>query len=207
MRKKVGILGGTFNPIHLGHIKLAQTAYRQLALDKVVFMPSGQSYMKRNMYILPGEQRLKLIDLSIEDISYFESSDMEIKRSGNTYTCETLQYLHEENPEDEFYFILGADCLFSMEKWVKPELIFRQCTIVAAVRNGTDKKTLENKACYLRNNYDARIILLDFDEIEISSTEIRERLGKGAPVKDVLPKNVAEYIHTHKLFTNKEELL
>lgn len=205
MKKKIGILGGTFNPIHFGHIKLAQAAYRQLFLDRVIFMPSGQSYMKRNMYVLPGEQRLKLIDLSIKDISYFESSDIEIKRQGNTYTYETLQYLHDENPDDEFYFILGADCLFSIEKWIKPECIFEQCTIVAAVRNGMDKKTLKNQAIHLQSKFGAKIILLEFEETDISSTEIRERLKRGEPVQDFIPDCVAEYIHTHMLFKKQEE--
>ncbi len=200
MGKKIGILGGTFNPIHLGHIKLAQVSYEQLLLDKVIFMPSGQSYMKRDMYVIPGEERLKLIDLAIANVSYFESSDIELKRQGNTYTYETLQYLHSQYPEDEFYFILGADCLFSMEKWVHPELIFSQCIIVAAVRNGMDKETLKKQAIKLQNIFQAKIELLDFEELNISSTEIRNKLKKGEPVSDFVPSTVEKYIFAHKLF-------
>ncbi len=200
MGKKIGILGGTFNPIHFGHIKLAQVSYEQLLLDKVIFMPSGQSYMKRDMYVVPGEERLKLIDLAIANVSYFESSDIELKRQGNTYTYETLQYLHSQHPEDVFYFILGADCLFSMEKWLHPELIFSQCIIVAAVRNGMDKENLKKQAIKLQNIFQAKIELLDFEELKISSTEIRNKLEKGESVSDFVPSTVEEYIFAHKLF-------
>ncbi len=200
MAEKIGVLGGTFNPVHNGHIQLAETAYRQAGLDCVIFMPSGKSYMKRDLYVLPGEERLKLIDLSISDIPYFQTSDLELKRSGNTYTYETLEMLKEKNPSCDYYFIIGADCLFSMENWVNPRRIFDSCTIVAAVRNGRDKTELAQKAKELKERFDAKVILLDFEEISVSSSEIREKIKKGEPVDSLLPQKAADYLLTKGFF-------
>lgn len=200
MGQKIGILGGTFNPIHNGHIKLAQTAYEQIGLDKVILMPSGKSYMKRDLFVLPGEERLKLIDMSIKGIPYFESSDIEITRKGNTYTFETLEFLKANNPENEYYFILGADCLFSMENWVKPERIFSACTIIAAVRNGKNKTDLERQAGRLKDLFQANIVLLDFNEINISSSEIRNRLKNNVSVEGLVPENIINYLTEKRFF-------
>lgn len=200
MGQKIGILGGTFNPIHNGHIKLAQTAYEQLGLDKVILMPSGKSYMKRDLFVLPGEERLKIIDMSIKGIPYLESSDIEINRQGNTYTFETLEFLKNRNPENEYYFILGADCLFSMENWVKPERIFSACTIVAAVRNGRNKMDLEKQALRLNHLFNADIILLDFSEINISSSEIRKLLNNNVSVDGLVPEDTINYLTENRFF-------
>ncbi len=194
MAQKIGILGGTFNPIHTGHIKLAETALMQADLDKVIFMPSGKSYMKRNLYVLPGEERYRLIALSIEDFPQFQVSDLEIKRQGNTYTYETLEILQEQNPSREYYFILGADCLFSMENWVEPQRIFDACTVLAAVRNGKNRAELEKQALYLQEKFSAEIMLLDFEEIELSSSEIRQRIADNRSLNGLVPIKAAEYI-------------
>lgn len=206
MGQKIGILGGTFNPIHIGHIKLALTAYNQANLDKVIFMPSGKSYMKRELYVLPGEERLKLIELAIGNIPYFETSDIEVKREGNTYTYETLEMLKRENPTNDYYFILGADCLFSMEKWVNPQRIFDACTVIAAVRNGMNKFDLEKQADRLAELFGAQIYLLDFEEINLSSSEIRDLVKKGERIDAFVPVAVSDYIRENKLFAIKDDV-
>ena len=124
---KIGILGGTFNPIHNGHLLLAEQARCFYGLDQVLFIPSGCSYMKRQEEILPGEIRFQMVQLAIADNPYFCVSDMEIVREGNSYTCETITRLHAQYPEDELYYIVGADTLFQMEFWKNPEQIFTQC--------------------------------------------------------------------------------
>ena len=124
---KIGILGGTFNPIHNGHLLLAEQARCFYGLDQVLFIPSGCSYMKRQEEILPGEIRFQMVQLAIADNPYFCASDMEIVREGNSYTCETITRLHAQYPEDELYYIVGADTLFQMEFWKNPEQIFTQC--------------------------------------------------------------------------------
>ena len=205
MRQKVGIIGGTFNPIHLGHISLAKTAYEQLSLDKVIFMPSGKSYMKRNLYVLPGEIRLTLINMSIRDYPYFESSDMEITRNGNTYTYETLELLKSGEPETDFYFIMGADCLYTIEKWVYPDRIFQAASIVAAVRDSVAMDDLAKQATYLEHKFHANITLLKFPPMDISSSMIRERISSQTSIRGLVPAAAEEYILANKLFLSEGE--
>lgn len=200
MGQKIGILGGTFNPIHIGHIQLAQAAYKQAVLDKVIFMPSGKSYMKRGVNVLSGKERLKMIELAINNIPYFEASDMEINRLGNTYTYETLEILKKENPSNDYYFILGADCLFSIENWVNPNRIFDACTIIAAVRNSMNKSELAKQAQRLKELFRAKIILLNFTEIDLSSSKIRDLLKERESIDHLVPTSVAEYIRDKNFF-------
>ena len=110
-------MGGTFNPIHIGHLILAETARIQFELNEILFIPSGKSYMKQQMDIPSGEVRAQMTSLAIEENPYFALSLMEIEREGNTYTYETLETLKEQNPNTEYYFILGEDSLFAIEKW------------------------------------------------------------------------------------------
>ena len=124
---KIGIMGGTFNPIHNGHIALANAAYKEFSLDKILFMPSGKSYMKQ--HVLDDAKRVIMVQKAIEAIPYFELSTLEVERSGNTYTSETLQQLTQQNPEVHYYFIMGADSLFHIETWKNPDIIFSLSTI------------------------------------------------------------------------------
>lgn len=201
--RKIGILGGTFNPIHVGHLLLAQYALEQAGLDKVMIMPSGQSYMKKDMYILTAEDRLKMAELSVREHLDFEVSDMEICRGGYTYTYETLEELKRDNPLDEFYFIIGADCLYTIEKWKSPERIFKACTILSAVRDDKDTEQLQEQADYLKEKFNAEICLLNFPRIDFSSSEIRERIAKGKSIRYMVHPDVETYILEHKLFLNQ----
>lgn len=136
--KRIGIMGGTFNPIHNGHLAIAGQAKEQFLLDKVLFMPSGVSYMKNQQEILPACVRCEMTALAIRDIPGFELSDMEAVEDTNTYTSHTPQKLKALHPETNYYFILGADSLYALETWRCPELIFQNCTILAAVRKRQD---------------------------------------------------------------------
>ena len=198
--EKIGIMGGTFNPIHTGHLLLAQAALEEAALDSVCFLPSGVSYLKPEDTVLDARDRLKLTELAVLDNPKFTVSDMEIKRSGNTYTCDTLQQLKREQPQNSFYFILGADCLFSMENWYHPEEIFSSCTILAAVRDNLKLSDLEEKADLLRKRFGADISLLHLPRIDISSTDIRERIKTGKSIRYMVPDSVCEYILQNELF-------
>ena len=144
--KKKGILGGTFNPIHTGHLILGERAYDEFGLSEVVFMPSGYSYMKDRSDILSGEHRLKMVELATEDNPHFSVSDMEIRREGATHTADTLRELTLQESDTEFYYIVGADTLFMMEKWIEPEVIFSKCVVLAAVRDDVDRTELNEKA-------------------------------------------------------------
>lgn len=200
-RKKIGIMGGTFNPIHMVHLLLAERAREQEGLDEVWFVPSGQSYMKKGTYILEAAHRLRAVELAVEGTPWFLVKDMEIRRDGYTYTYETLEELHLDYPEYEFYFIIGADSLFSMETWMEPGRIFDSCTILAAVRGEESREQIEIKAAELSAAYGADVRCLQFPVIDISSTEIRNRIARGESIRYLVPDKVMDYLQKNQLYT------
>lgn len=198
-KKKLGIMGGTFNPIHNGHLLLAEMARDELKLDQVLFMPSGNSYMKDSASIVSKKDRIQMTALAISDNPYFKLSLLETERQGATYTCDTLTELRELMPEHDLYFILGADSLFSIDRWKNPEMIMQNCVLTASVREGS-LKDIEEKAEDLKERFRARIHLLPERNIDISSTEIRRRLKEGRSVKYMLPDQVLHYIRENNLY-------
>lgn len=205
-RKKTGIMGGTFNPIHIGHLILAETARTEYELDEVLFIPSGVSYMKQGTEILSGEQRARMVDLAIADNPHFKLSLMEVRRAGNTYTYETLETLHGQNPDNEYFFILGADSLFAIQSWKYPERIFAACRLLVAVREQPDRQHsyrdegLETEISLLREKYQAKIDLLACGNMEVSSTRIREMIRLGQSVRYLVPDKVIEYMKNEHLY-------
>ena len=193
-KHKTGIIGGTFNPIHLGHLILAENAYDKLGLEKVVFMPTGKSYLKDQSVILPSNERLMLIDEAIKDNAHFVSSDHEIKKTGNTYTAETLKELNDLYPDDELYFIIGEDSIYNIETWYKPQMIFDNCVLVVAPRGHEPDAKLIDMREHLNGVYDAAICLLNTPDIDISSSMIRERVSQGKSIKYYVPDSVEKVI-------------
>ena len=198
--KKIGIMGGTFNPIHNGHIALGQAAFDYCGLDEVWFMPSGISYLKMNDKIVSGKDRMEMTKLAIEGFPCFRCSDLEVNREGNTYTADTLEILNERYPDCEFYFIMGADSFFGLLNWKEPEKIARLCTLVAVVRDSIDMQELQFQQKLLEKTLYARIILVPFHKIDISSSVIREKLINGENVADLVPVNVISYIRENQLY-------
>lgn len=193
----IGIMGGTFNPIHNGHLALADAAYKHFQLDRVLFIPSGTSYMKK--HVLSSQKRMDMVARAISDIPYFELSAIEIDRPGNTYTSETLQQLTRQNPDTHYYFILGADSLFHIEAWKNPEIIFSLATIICTVRDDYDFAAIRKKGASLAEK-GADILYLDMPKIAVSSTDIRNRAKLGQPISDFVPKKVEEYIIQERLY-------
>jgi len=196
--KKIGIMGGTFNPIHTGHLMLAEWALDAIKLDEVWFIPTGISYQKKSQEVLAGEERLYMTELAIRDNEHFRCLDLEVRRKGYTYSYETLEQLKERYPEREFFFIIGADCLFSLENWRHPERILACCTLIAAVRGDTAWQEMEEKKRELEQKYlsgrNGRILLIPFLNLSISSTQIRQRIRGGQSVKYLVPDSVLIYI-------------
>lgn len=223
--RRIGIMGGTFNPIHNGHLAIADKAREQFALEKVLFMPSGIPYMKDQREVLPIQTRCEMTALAIKDMPGFELSEMEASDAAqgkNTYTCDTLLKLRRADPKAAYYFILGADSLYAMESWKNPELIFRTCTVLAAVRttvtlsvkDGTSesgmresgKQTQEQQphfseqVRYLQEKYHASVKLLEFAGMDISSTQIRAMVKAGKSLQGLVPEAVAVYIWQNHLY-------
>lgn len=200
MEKKVGIMGGTFNPIHNGHLLLAESAREAFGLDEILFMPSGNSYMKDAASILDGKTRAYMTELAIEGNPFFRLSRMELKRKGPTYTCDTLSQLKRQEGACQYFFIMGADNLFILEKWKDVEYIFQNCVIAVAARGDETDGEIGRKAELLKKRYQADIRLLSERRIDISSLEIRERLQKGQSVRYLLPDSVLAYIAREGLY-------
>lgn len=199
-KKKTGIMGGTFNPIHIGHLLLAENAKETFGLDEILFIPSGLSYMKSGIKIADKWMRLEMTRLAVSDNPFFTLSSMEVEREGNSYTYETLELLRTSEPETEFFFIAGADSIFAMGSWKNPEAIFRSCTVLAAVRGGTCGGDLDGQIEYLHKKYGARIERIEMKEIPFSSTDIRERIREGKSIRYMVPDKVADYIKEHRLY-------
>lgn len=205
--KRIGIMGGTFNPIHNGHLAIAERARAQFLLEKVLFIPSGVPYMKDLQAVLPVSFRCEMTAAAIAEKPYFELSDMEAAdavQGKNTYTYETLQKLKAADPEADYYFILGADSLYDMEHWKKPDLIFQSCTVLAAVRGEEKEASLRQKLAgqiqYLQEKYHASIAMLKMEGMELSSTQVRTCIKEGKSIQKMVPEAVAAYIQQHHLY-------
>ncbi len=203
---KIGIMGGTFDPIHIGHLLLAQCAMEEEDLEEVWFVPTGCSYTKERegRKVLPPGERYEMARLAVEDNHRLRCLDIESKREGNTYSYETLEALRQAHPGHSFFFIFGADCLFAIEGWKCPERIFANATVIAAVRSGADVSAMRRKMAELSQKYGADIRLLPFRNFDISSTEIRARVREGKSIRYLVPDKTARYI-VEKGFYRDEE--
>ena len=202
---RIGIMGGTFNPIHIGHLLLAEYALEAAGLDQVWMMPTGCSYLKRKEGIdmLPAAERYKMVCLAIEGNERLRCLDMEIRRPGNSYSYETMEQLHREYPENQFIFICGADCLYTIEDWKCVDRLFASCEILAAVRGEADVECMRKKIAELENRFSAKIQLLPFRRIEISSSEIRTRRKEGRSIRYLVPEAVRDYMEKKGLYQDE----
>lgn len=200
MKKKIGIMGGTFNPIHLAHLQMAYTALEQKELDEVWFMPSKNPPHKDHHMILSEKIRSDMIRLAIEEEKRFLFSDFELKRDGITYTAETLELLKEAYPENTWYFIMGADSFFSFSKWYHPEVIAKDAVILAVGRDGVDELGMKEQAKKLTGQYQGQFCVLSMKQLAISSSEIRRKLKQGENVKRMLPVKVWNYIQQNHYY-------
>ena len=204
----IGIMGGTFNPIHLGHIAIARAAYEQFHLNEIWFMPNHIPAYKSNQALVSGEKRLAMIRLAIQDYPFFKASDFELNREGKTYTYETLELLTQQFPHHEFYFIMGADSLSYFENWMHPEIIVKNAKIFAATRNKKTVAEMHLQIDRLNKMFGGSFFyLIDCPEIPCSSSEIRDKIKNGDKQPNsqyaqdlMLPNGVLEYIMQYQLY-------
>lgn len=196
---RLGILGGTFNPIHNGHLRLGEAAIKEYKLDKVLYIPTGYSYLKDQTDMTSGEIRLDMCKLAVKENPYFEVSDIEIRRSGPTYTYETLEELKNIYPDSELFFITGTDTLVNITTWKKPERILKLATLLVACRDveaGELNRLIKHRKLELGGD----IELLNMPNVKISSSEIRRKASAGEDIADMVPEAVLEYIKDNKLY-------
>ena len=200
-RKKIGIMGGTFNPIHLAHTEMAKVCLRQQDLDKILFMPSKNPPHKKDKSILPENERAVMVKLAVSEYDKFVFSDFELQRKGTTYTADTLRLLQEENPDDNYYFIMGADSLLYLDKWYRPQEILKRAVILAIGRDGSTPDELKEKRKELIKQYDkADIRFVHMRQMDISSSMIREGIAHGENMEKYLDKEVWNYINANGLY-------
>lgn len=208
---KIGIFGGTFDPIHNGHLNIAQNAKNEYELDEVIFIPTGVSYMKTG--VNDAFFRYEMVSLAVEGTDGFKISDVEIKREGNTYTCDTIAYFKDKYPHAELFFIIGTDSLYSILSWRNYEYIFANCTLLCAPRNGEYREEIlvaqqEKLAEQYKNQYNASIKFIHCNTMDISSTEIRNEIRDNLNDNfqtEKIPMQVYKYISNHGLYTDEFE--
>jgi nicotinate (nicotinamide) nucleotide adenylyltransferase len=201
---KKGILGGTFDPIHNGHLSLAKESLKYLELDTLIFMPNGNPPHKKDKKITAGEIRCELIDLAIKGIDKLQISTYELYKNNLSYTFETVEYLKKVEPETEWFFITGADCLNDLHLWKNVERMLNACTLVVFNRPGYDKKQLINKKNKFEQLYNKKIIFMEFLLIDISSSYIRSIIKLGEDAQKFLPDGVYSKIKELGLYKSEE---
>ena len=192
--RRIGILGGTFDPIHNAHLLLGESAREQFNLDRVIFIPNNLAHLPNRTEITPGDVRYQMVKMAISDNPYFTCSRIEIDKPEGTYTYNTIQELKVMYPGDELYLILGGDSIIGIDTWYKAKDLLTSCTILAAVREDDDLASLDKKKNELKKIYNADIRLLKFNRIDISATEIRQRIRSGRSVRYMLPDEVVEFL-------------
>ena len=203
----IGIMGGTFDPVHNGHLAIAEAAYEQFGLDRVWFLPNGNPPHKALADIGSSiEDRLKMVQLAIAGRTGFKLEPYEARRKSVSCSYETMEHFSKIYPEHDFYFIIGADSLFTVDKWVHPERLFPTCTILAAFRDEMDtREKMDRQMHYPKEKYHAKSALLLSPIVQISSSEIRERIRDGKSINGFVPDNVEEYIKKECLYESQDQ--
>ena len=199
-RKKIGVMGGTFDPIHNGHLAIAGLVKEKLALDEVVFIPDNIPPHKLAQHWSPAQDRYKMTELGIQGKAGFVISDLELKRAGISYTYDTLKYLRDSyGNEDDFYFIVGADSLVQLHTWHKAKELIKLCTFVAVTRPGFASDMADTLEDFKKQGIE-NVVMVETPEFPVSSTQIRNLVRGGKPIAELVPKAVAEYIRQTDLY-------
>ena len=203
---KIGIFGGSCDPVHIGHIELAKQAIESGIVDKVIFIPAANQPFKLDRKMADGYERLKMIEIAIDGIPNLEVSDYELARPDDvSYTINTLNGMREEYADDEIFFITGADSFIKIHTWTRPEEILRNFPIIVGLRPGYKEEDIAEQERELGEKYGARVYKLENDLVDISSTELREliiqgKLDENDPRASFVPKKVKEYIVEQRVY-------
>lgn len=197
---RLGLFGGSFDPVHLGHLLLAETCREECSLDRVLFLPCGQSPHKPNGAIASSKQRAEMLELAVAGDPRFGVCHIELERAGPSFTVETLRQFHGENPDHELFFLMGADSLADLPLWREPQAILELATIVGVnrgLRPPPDLKALESR---LGPSARDRVRLVTMPAVDLSATDIRQRARANQSLRFRVPRAVEEYIRQNRLY-------
>ena len=197
---RIGILGGTFDPVHVGHIFVAEEARIRLSLERVLFVVAGNPWLKVERGISPSEHRIEMVRLSIAKHKQFDISTVEVERGGPSYTVDTLEELRTTTSANDYYLILGRDSFTELPLWKEPERIVEMCKLVVVPRIGTNLPELRDVAARIKGLSRESVVTLDSPMIGISSSGIRQRVARGLPIDYLVPGEVEKYIVAHGLY-------
>ncbi len=197
---KTGLFGGTFDPIHLGHLIIAEDVREKLGLDRIIFIPARHPWLKADQEITDGQHRLNMVDLAVASNPNFEMSDAEMERPGSSYTVDTVELMRKEfGSGEELYFIAGSDAVADMPRWKDPERVMSLCRIVGVRRSGAAEIDVEALRPLIPA-VSSCLRVVDVPQVGISSTAIRERIRACLSIRYLVTDEVEEYIHEHKLY-------
>ena len=200
-KRKAGIMGGTFDPIHIGHLILGETAHQQFGLDVVYYMPAGNPPHKQNRKgRADDEQRIEMVRMAIASNPHFDILLDEMNADGYSYTYRTLEKLREKYPENDYYFIIGADSLTDFDTWREPQRIMDNCHMVAATRNHMAAEVFDELLEKRRKQFRGDFLKLDSPNLDVSSNHLRTMIRENISVKYYLPDDVIAYIEEHQIY-------
>ena len=203
---KLGVFGGTFDPVHSGHLMVAEEVRERLGLDTVTFLPAGKPWFKDGRTLEDGGHRLKMVELAIATNGHFQVSDMELRRAGASYSADTLEELGRSLSDGaELYLIVGLDALEELDRWSRPERVLDLATVVGVARPGHEalaREPLER----VRPGASEAVRVVDGMLVDISSTDVRRRIARGASIRYLVPEAVETYITQHGLYGSRERL-
>ncbi len=197
---RLGVFGGSFDPIHLGHLRLAEEAREVFALDRVLFIPTWVSPFKTGRVVTPPEHRLEMVRRATVGNDAFAYSAIECIREGTSYTVDTLRALQREHPDAELWFLTGTDAVADLPRWREPEEVLRLTRFAVATRAGTTIEEVRERLVHLPGAWQERISFFPMTNIDISSTDIRARFAAGRSVRYLLPPDVEQYIAAHGFY-------
>ncbi len=199
--ERIGVFGGSFDPVHIGHLIIAQDAVEQLELDRLIFVPAAVSPHKQYCQPVEGRHRLKMLELATESCVRFEVSDLELARGGVSYTSDTIQHVQADHPSAKLFFIVGLDSLADLHLWRNADELLECCTVVPFGRGGEDPEEVAAKSG-LSNVWKTKLLdrLIQIHEIEVSASEIRMRIAEGLSIQTLVPPEVEMYIAEYNLY-------
>lgn len=199
-KKRIGIMGGTFDPVHLGHTGVAEAALIEAELDEVIFMPAYIQPFKQDRYVADGSDRFKMLELATIHDDRLKVSSWELEQETVSYTYDTICHLIEEENYKDIFFLMGSDSMMQLERWMHGEDLLRICNFVVGLRPTNVRKQVKEEAKRLSDTYGTKIVLLEKTMLPISSTMIREKVSEGQPIAGLVSPLVEEYIYANELY-------